>query len=157
MCMEVPMLMGSLEVWEYLQAHIIRWPSLAWEPLGESTHMITSPAIYAHLVLQISLTHGVKFKQKLSDQILHQCIGSSVWAEPTKSSLKWRENIILRFNVKMSIMKLLRSHFRSQLWTDVDAQEVGIFLHTISLFKYYSKSISAFLNIFGYLLRWGTL
>lgn len=31
------------------------------------------------------------------------------------------------------------------------------FLHTISLFKYYSKSISAFLNIFGYLLRWGTL
>jgi hypothetical protein len=73
------------------------------------------------------------------------------------SSLKWSENIILRFNVKMSIMKLLRSHFRSQVWTDVDAQEVGIFLHTISLFKYYSKSISAFLNIFGYLLRWGTL
>ncbi len=150
--------MGSLEVWEYLQAHNLRWPSLPWEPLVESTHTRTSPRIHAHIVRQMSLTHGVKFKQKLSDQILHQCIGSSVWAEPTtKSSLKWRENIILRFNVKMSTMKLLISHFRSQLWTDVDAHQVGIFLHTISLLTYYSKSISAFLNIFGYLLRWGAL
>jgi hypothetical protein len=155
--MEVPILMGSLEVWEYLQAHILRWPPLPWEPLGESTHTRTSPHnICTHSTLDVTHTWG-SIPQKLSDQILNQCIGSSVWAEPTMSSLKWRENIILRFNVKISIMKFLRSHFGSQLWTNVDAQEVGIFLHTISLFKYYSKSISAFLNIFGYLLRWGAL
>jgi hypothetical protein len=55
---------------------------------------------YGHIVLHMSLipdslTHGVKFQPKFCTLILHQCMVSSLWAEPTKRE---REREITRLS-----------------------------------------------------------
>jgi len=49
----------------------------------------------AHMiVLQMYLTHWFKFDPKFCTQILHQCIISSPWAEPTKSDVMTNNSIV---------------------------------------------------------------
>jgi hypothetical protein len=54
---------------------------------------------YGHIVLHMSLipdslTHGVKFKPKFCTLILHQCMVSSLWAEPTKRERDYQSELL---------------------------------------------------------------